>query len=81
MYGRFNWVAIGSYIAGALVQIPFSATAIYTGPIAGAMGGVDLSWIVGLVVVAPLYYVAARVFRKKPTADSHPAPALAAGLV
>lgn len=81
VYGRFNWVAIGSYIAGALVQIPFSATAIYTGPIAGAMGGVDLSWIVGLVVVAPLYYVAARVFRKKPTADSHPAPALAAGLV
>ncbi|WP_347108912.1 cytosine permease [Paenarthrobacter sp. S56] len=64
VYGRFNWVAIGSYIAGALIQVPFSATAVYTGPMADALGGVDISWIVGLVVVAPLYYLAARVFRK-----------------
>lgn len=81
VYGRFNWVAIGSYVAGALVQLPFSATAIYTGPVAAAMGGVDLSWIVGLVVVAPLYYVAARVFRKKAVAAPFQAPALASDLV
>lgn len=81
VYGRFNWVAIGSYVAGALVQLPFSATAIYTGPVAAAMGGVDLSWIVGLVVVAPLYYVAARVFRKKAAAAPFQAPALASDLV
>jgi NCS1 family nucleobase:cation symporter-1 len=64
VYGRFNWIAIGSYVAGALIQVPFSATAIYTGPLAAAMGGVDISWIVGLAVVAPLYYFAARVLRK-----------------
>lgn len=64
IYGRFNWVAIGSYVAGALIQVPFTATAIYTGPAAAAMGGVDLSWIVGLVVVAPLYYFAARLAQK-----------------
>ncbi|GAA4052351.1 cytosine permease [Arthrobacter methylotrophus] len=81
VYGRFNWVAIGSYVAGALVQLPFSATAIYTGPVAAAMGGVDLSWIVGLVVVAPLYYVAARTFRKKTAAAPLQAPALATDLV
>ncbi|GAA3320514.1 purine-cytosine permease family protein [Arthrobacter ramosus] len=81
VYGRFNWVAIGSYVAGALVQLPFSATAIYTGPVAAAMGGVDLSWIVGLVVVAPLYYVAARTFRKKTEATPLQAPALASELV
>lgn len=81
VYGRFNWVAIGSYVAGALVQLPFSATAIYTGPVAAAMGGVDLSWIVGLVVVAPLYYVAARTFRKKAEATPLQAPALASDLV
>jgi len=81
VYGRFNWVAIGSYVAGALVQLPFSATAIYTGPVAAAMGGVDLSWIVGLVVVAPLYYVAARVFRKKAEATTFQAPVLASDLV
>jgi NCS1 family nucleobase:cation symporter-1 len=77
VYGRFNWVAIGSYVAGALIQVPFSATAIYTGPLAAALGGVDISWIVGLVVVAPLYYFAARVFRKKTDAAPFPAPALA----
>lgn len=77
VYGRFNWVAIGSYVAGALIQVPFSATAIYTGPMAAALGGVDISWIVGLVVVAPLYYVTARVFGKKTEAAPFPATALA----
>ncbi|MDR6686444.1 NCS1 family nucleobase:cation symporter-1 [Arthrobacter sp. 1088] len=77
VYGRFNWVAIGSYLAGALIQVPFSATAIYTGPLAAALGGVDISWLVGLVVVAPLYYFAARVFRKKTEAAPFPSPALA----
>ncbi|MFK0041555.1 purine-cytosine permease family protein [Paenarthrobacter sp. NPDC090517] len=81
VYGRFNWVAIGSYVAGALIQVPFSATAIYTGPLAAAMGGVDISWIVGLVVVAPLYYVAARVFRKNTEAAPFPASALTPDLI
>ncbi|UKA49805.1 cytosine permease [Arthrobacter sp. FW305-123] len=81
VYGRFNWVAIGSYIAGALIQVPFSATAIYTGPLAAAMGGVDISWIVGLVVVAPLYYVAARAFGKKTEAAPFPATALTPDLI
>ncbi|MBP1134603.1 NCS1 family nucleobase:cation symporter-1 [Arthrobacter sp. PvP023] len=81
VYGRFNWVAIGSYVAGALIQVPFSATAIYTGPLAAAMGGVDISWIVGLVVVAPLYYVAARVFRQKTEPAAFPSPALTPDLI
>ncbi|SKC07737.1 nucleobase:cation symporter-1, NCS1 family [Arthrobacter sp. 31Cvi3.1E] len=81
VYGRFNWVAIGSYVAGALIQVPFSATAIYTGPLAAAMGGVDISWIVGLVVVAPLYYFAARLFGKKPEAAPFPATALTPDLI
>ena len=29
---------------------------LYTGPVARAMGGIDLSWIVGLAVTAPAYY-------------------------
>jgi NCS1 family nucleobase:cation symporter-1 len=81
VYGRFNWVAIGSYVAGALVQLPFSSTAVYTGPVAAAMGGVDLSWIVGLVAVAPLYYVAARIFRNKAEAVPLQASTLTADMV
>jgi len=74
VYGRFNWAAIGCYIAGALIQLPFSATAVFTGPFAAAMGGVDLSWIVGLVVVAPLYYFVARA-SQKPRMSEETAPA------
>ncbi|XAS72117.1 cytosine permease [Micrococcaceae bacterium Sec5.1] len=81
VYGRFNWVAIGSYLAGALIQVPFSATAIYTGPMATALGGVDISWIVGLVVVAPLYYFAARIFRQKSEAASLRSAALTPDLI
>ena len=80
VYGRFNWVAIGAYVAGALIQVPFSATALYTGPLAAAMGGVDISWIVGLVVVAPLYYFTARVYQKKGAAPV-PTPTLASDLI
>ncbi|MCX2750166.1 cytosine permease [Arthrobacter sp. MI7-26] len=81
VYGRFNWVAIWSYVAGALIQVPFTSTAIYTGPLAAAMGGVDISWIVGLAVVAPLYYFSARTFRKSSEAEPIPAPVLATDLI
>jgi len=43
-----------------LVQVPFIASDVYTGPIARAMGGIDFSWIVGLVVVSAAYYGAMR---------------------
>ncbi|WP_199255078.1 purine-cytosine permease family protein [Mycolicibacterium mengxianglii] len=56
-YGRFNWIAIGCYFAGILVQIPFLSTTLFTGFIAERMGKVDISWIVGLAVICPLYYV------------------------
>lgn len=56
-YGRFNWIAIGCYFAGILVQIPFLSTTLFTGFIAESMGKVDISWIVGLAVICPLYYV------------------------
>jgi NCS1 nucleoside transporter family len=55
-YGRFNWVAIGCYCAGILVQIPFLSTTLFTGFIAASMDKVDISWIVGLAVICPLYY-------------------------
>ena len=55
-YGRWNAPALVSYIVGVVVQIPFLATALYTGPITKLLGGTDISWIVGLLVTAALYY-------------------------
>ena len=59
-YGRFNVVGLVVYAIGVLVQMPFIATGFYTGPLADKLGGADISWIVGLVVPAVLYYVAVR---------------------
>lgn len=56
VYGKFNWSAIIAYLIGIIIQLPFVVTTLFTGPIGKALGGVDISWIVGIVVIAPLYY-------------------------
>jgi nucleobase:cation symporter-1, NCS1 family len=56
IYGRINAAAVSCYVLGIAVQLPFVSSALYTGPIARALGGVDLSWIVGLAVTSPAYY-------------------------
>jgi nucleobase:cation symporter-1, NCS1 family len=58
-YGRIGWVGVSAYVIGILVEIPFMSTTLFTGPAAKAMNGTDLSWIVGLVVTVPLYYLLA----------------------
>jgi len=60
VYGRFNWTAITAYLLGIVVQIPFMATSLYTGPVSAFLGGADLSWVAGLVVTGPLYLLLAR---------------------
>jgi len=55
VYGRFNGIAVGCYFLGILVQIPFLSTTLFTGPVARQLDGVDISWIVGLAVICPLY--------------------------
>jgi NCS1 family nucleobase:cation symporter-1 len=63
VYGRINGAAVGCYLLGILVQIPFIASPLYTGPLARAAGNIDLSWIVGLLVTGPAYYGLARISR------------------
>lgn len=65
VYGRFNKPAIACYIFGILIQLPFVDTTLYTGPVAKMLGGVDISWIVGLLVVSPVYYALAQRFAPK----------------
>ncbi|MFZ5961178.1 purine-cytosine permease family protein [Pseudomonas knackmussii] len=56
IYGRVNPHAITAYFIGILVQLPFANTALYVGPYANYLSGVDLSWLAGLLVTCPLYY-------------------------
>jgi NCS1 family nucleobase:cation symporter-1 len=77
IYGRINGVAVGCYALGILVQLPFIDNPLYSGPVARAMGGVDLSWIAGLLITGPAYYWLARrsAFRDDPLAQNHQARA------
>jgi NCS1 family nucleobase:cation symporter-1 len=65
IYGRFNVPAIFCYLLGIAIQMPFVATELYTGPIAKMLNGVDISWIVGIVVISPIYYVLAKKYAEK----------------
>jgi nucleobase:cation symporter-1, NCS1 family len=64
IYGHYNTTALTAYLVGIVVQIPFIAAGFYTGPLARAIGGVDLSWLVGLAVVSPVYYFAVRSLQR-----------------
>jgi NCS1 family nucleobase:cation symporter-1 len=64
-YGRWNMTGIVIYLIGILVQVPFLSTAFYTGPLVEPLGGVDISWIVGLLVPAALYYAFGRASRRR----------------
>lgn len=59
-YGAWNVAALVTYVVGVLAQIPFLAQELYTGPITEALGGADISWIVGLLLTAAIYYPWAR---------------------
>jgi NCS1 family nucleobase:cation symporter-1 len=60
IYGRWGWRGIFAYLIGFAAMVPFFSTPSFTGPIAKAMDGADLSMFVGLPVSAILYYVFAQ---------------------
>ena len=64
-YGRWNATGIAIYLIGIVIQIPFLATSLYTGPLVAVLHGVDVSWILGLVVPAALYYVFGSASRRR----------------
>ncbi|WP_326643433.1 cytosine permease [Nonomuraea fuscirosea] len=71
-YGRWNVPALVCYAFGVLIQIPFLAQKLYTGPVTELLGGADISWIVGLVATAALYYPLARRTANPPAEMIYP---------
>ena len=55
-----TWPALGSFLIGILVSIPFMSSALYTGPVAHALGGADLTFYVGFLVAFFTYLFWAR---------------------
>jgi len=64
VYGRFQWPAIACYVFGFVLEIPFMSQTLYTGPVAKMMGGADISWIVCLAVVSPVYFYVSKALMK-----------------
>ena len=72
-YGAWNWPTLAIYVLGVLAQIPFLAQTMYTGPFTKALGGTDISWIVGLLLTAAVYYPVAKRTQRPPEAMIYPA--------
>jgi nucleobase:cation symporter-1, NCS1 family len=60
IYGRWGWRGIVAYVVGFACMVPFFSTPSFTGPIADAMDGADLSLFIGLPVAGGLYLLLAR---------------------
>ncbi|MDA8386185.1 MAG: cytosine permease [Actinomycetota bacterium] len=71
IYGGWVWQALLAYFVGLLMQVPFIDQAFYVGPLVAALGGADISWIVGIVVPGVLYVLLAR---RWPPAGNEVAP-------
>lgn len=61
IYGRWGRRGLTAFAVGLLAMAPFFVVpGVFTGPAAGALGGVDISSIVGLVVSGVAYFIVTR---------------------
>jgi len=60
IYGRWNWRGLTSYAMGFASMIPFFKTELYVGAVARALGGADVSMLIGLPVSAAVYLLLCR---------------------
>lgn len=60
MYGRWNWRGLVAYAVGFAAMVPFMSNGLYSGTIAEALGGTDLSMLPGLLVSSAVYALACR---------------------
>lgn len=72
-YGRIGWAGMISYLIGCLAQVPFANVAFFEGPLARAMGGADLTWIVGIVISGACYLALTRGTAREGRHDVVPA--------
>ncbi|PHI96622.1 allantoin permease [Parasaccharibacter apium] len=69
LYGRFNILALSVYMLGVLVEIPFMKTGPYTGVLVPRLHGVDISWVVSLLVTGGVYCLLVRYVRGRDVAS------------
>jgi purine-cytosine permease-like protein len=60
VYGGWALRGLIAYVAGIAAMVPFVVTSFYSGPLAERLDGVDISFVVGLVVAGGAYYALTR---------------------
>ncbi|WP_116043384.1 purine-cytosine permease family protein [Amycolatopsis palatopharyngis] len=60
MYGRWSRPGLAAYLIGFAASVPFQSTAIYTGPIAKALDGIDVAHFVGIAASGIAYWFLTR---------------------
>lgn len=55
-YGGWNALGIAVYITGVLIQLPFIENPLFHGALTWIFAGNDVSWLVGWLATAGLYY-------------------------
>ena len=61
VYGSWSARGLTSYCVGLFASVPFWVVgSFWTGPLAERLGGVDIAWLLGLVVGGGLYWLLSR---------------------
>jgi NCS1 family nucleobase:cation symporter-1 len=60
IYGNWNWRGIAAYLLTFVIMIPFMYLSFYQGPIALALGGVDIAFFVGIPIGGLVYWILCR---------------------
>lgn len=60
IYGSWAWRGLVAYLAGLAAEVPFVVLSFWTGPVAESLAGVDIAFVVGLLVAGSLYLALSR---------------------
>lgn len=75
VYGSWSWRGITAFTVGVIAEIPFMYLPFFVGPAAGAMGDLDIAFVVGLLVSGLVYIALTRsldVSRELAMITAHP---------
>jgi nucleobase:cation symporter-1, NCS1 family len=65
-YGQWAWRGLLAYFGGFVAMIPFFSLSFYQGPVTKALGGADISFVVGLLVSGVAYLALTRQRASQP---------------
>ncbi|MCP1647989.1 purine-cytosine permease family protein [Pseudomonas nitroreducens] len=60
IYGKWSGNGLSAYFLGILAMVPFMSLSFYVGPGAQALGGADITFVVGLAVSGLAYFLIAK---------------------